>query len=128
MNPRQLAYFRELLLEQKRELEFHYRECSARMQAEHAHPADPIDQGVLATERELDCQRRLRNQRSLARIDAALQRIDDGSFGYCEETGEQIGLKRLLIQPLANLSVEAQEHLEQRQRLIRANGLPVYHS
>lgn len=126
MNPRQLAYFRFLLLEQKRDLELKNRENSARMQAGQTPMADPIDQGVLAAERDLLCQNRLRNLRLLARVNAALARIADGSFGYCEETGEQIGLERLLIHPFANLSVEAQELLEHRQRLVKLNGLAAY--
>ncbi len=128
MNPMQQHYFQNLLLGLQRDLEFKNRESSARMQAGHAPLADPIDQGVLAMERDLLCQNRLRNQRILARVNAALTRIEEGSYGYCEETGEKIGLTRLLIQPYANLSVEAQEHLEQRQRLSKATGLAAYAS
>ncbi|MHB1398741.1 MAG: TraR/DksA family transcriptional regulator [Trichloromonadaceae bacterium] len=125
MNPMQQRYFHNLLLGLRRDLEFNNRESSARMQAGQAPQPDPIDQGVLETERDLLCQNRLRNQRILTRVNAALSRLDEGSYGYCEETGEKIGLKRLLIQPYANLSVEAQEHLEQRQRLSNATGLAV---
>lgn len=128
MNPMQQRYFRNLLLGLQRDLEFRNRESSARMQAGQAPQADPIDQGVLATERDLLCQNRLRNQRILARVNSALARLEEGSYGYCEETGEKIGLKRLLIQPYANLSVEAQEHLEQRLRLSKATGLAAYSS
>lgn len=123
MNPRQIGYFRAVLLAQQRELEFTTRDSLARLQASGAQEADPIDQGVLATERELLCQNRLRSQRLLARVNLALERIADGSYGFCEETGERIGLRRLLIRPEANLSVEAQELLEHRQRLGRVNGL-----
>lgn len=123
MSPGQLAYFRQLLQGLRQELEFRNRRNRVGMPVEQPCPADPVDQGALAWEWDQLFQGRMRSQRMLAQVHAALARIENGSYGYCELTGEPIGLQRLLSQPLANLSIEAQEHLEQRRRLARANGL-----
>ena len=127
MNPKQLAYFRQLLIRQRRELTAQARDSMYQMRAGTPKEADPIDQGVLAAERDFFCHVRLRHDRLLARIEEALARIEEGSYGYCEETGEAIGLKRLLAQPAATLSVEAQERMEGLQRLARSQGMSPAH-
>jgi len=127
MNPKQLAYFRQLLIRQRRELTAQARDSMHQMRAGTPKEADPIDQGVVAAERDFFCQARLRHDRLLARVEEALVRIEEGSYGYCEETGEAIGLKRLLAQPAATLSVEAQERIERLQRLARSQGLGPAH-
>jgi len=127
MNPKQLAYFRQLLIRQRRELTAQARDSMYQMRAGTPKEADPIDQGVLAAERDFFGHVRLRHDRLLARIEEALARIEEGSYGYCEETGEAIGLKRLLAQPAATLSVEAQERMEGLQRLARSQGMSPAH-
>ena len=112
MNPDQIDYFRTLLLRRRRELS---RECShslTRLKEEKIHQPDPTDQCAAEAERHLFLVSEARRRLLLAQIDEALQRLEDGSYGYCEETGEEIGLRRLQVYPLAHLSVEAQELLE----------------
>lgn len=123
MNPKQLAYFRQLLIRQRRELAVQTRDSRHRMRAGTPKEADPLDQGMVAAERDFFCQAHLRHDRQLAGIEEALARIEEGSYGYCEETGEAIGLKRLLAQPAATLSVEAQERIERLERLARSQGV-----
>lgn len=123
MNPRQLEYFRRRLLEWRKALMAQEREISAALGQEPARPADPIDQGVQEASRLQDLEERLRHRRLLQQIDAALARIDDGSYGYCLESGEEIGLRRLEALPIATLSVEMQEQLERRERFLRINQL-----
>lgn len=127
MNPEQLAYFRQLLIRQRRELTAQARESMYQMRAGTPKEADPIDQGVVAADRDFFCQARLRHDRLLARVEEALARIEEGSYGYCQETGEAIGLRRLLAQPAATLSVEAQERIERLQRLARSQGMNPNH-
>jgi len=127
MNPKQLAFFRQLLIRQHKELSAQARDSMHQMRAGTPKEADPIDQGVLAAERDFFCQARLRHNRLLARVEEALVRIEEGSYGYCEETGEAIGLKRLLAQPAATLSVEAQERIERLQRQARSQGMNPNH-
>jgi DnaK suppressor protein len=127
MNPKQLAYFRQLLLRQRRELTAQARDSLHKIRAGASREADPIDQGVVAAERDFFCQAHLRHDRLLARVEEALARIEEGNYGYCEETGEAIGLKRLLAQPAATLSVEAQERMERLQRLARSRGVSPAH-
>lgn len=123
MNPKQLAYFRQLLLRQRRELAARARDSMHSMRAGAPQAADPVDQGLVAAERDFFCQARRRHVRLLARIEEALARIEEGNYGYCEETGEAIGLQRLLAQPAATFSVEAQERIERLERLARSQGV-----
>ena len=84
-----------------------------------AQHADIADRATSETERALELRARDRQRKLIAKIDAALERIDDGTYGYCEETGEPISLKRLDARPIATLSVEAQERHERRERVYR---------
>jgi len=109
MNERQREYFRHKLLSWKEEILKEAKETLAHLQAESENHPD------LAIElRARDRQRKL-----IAKIDAAIARLDDGTYGYCEETGEPIALKRLEARPIATLSVEAQERHERRERIYR---------
>ena len=117
MNPRQLGYFRGLLMEWRRRLLREERGILAVLQHNETVPADPLDQGVEMAARDFELTSKLRNRKLLKQIEAALQRIDEGSYGYCLESGEQIGLRRLEILPFATLSVEAQEQMEHARRM-----------
>lgn len=117
MSPRQLAYFRRQLLQWQEEL---LAESQRTMQSlrddNHPEVGDEADRAAREEMQALELRTRERYRKLLAKIDAALERIADGSFGYCEETGEPIGVGRLLARPIATLSVEAQERHEQRER------------
>ncbi len=84
-----------------------------------AQHADIADRATSETERALELRARDRQRKLIAKIDAAIARLDDGTYGYCEETGEPISLKRLDARPIATLSVEAQERHERRERVYR---------
>lgn len=117
MNQKQLHYFRTLLLLRRKELA---RECSyslTRLKEEKIRQPDPTDQCAAEAERHLFLASDARRRVILEQIDEALNRIENGSYGYCEETGEEIGIRRLRVYPLAHLSVEAQEHLEKYRRV-----------
>ena len=119
MNPRQREYFRRRLLAWREEL---LRESSAtlqNLQEYQTQPADIADRASVETERSVELRTRDRGRKLIAKIDAALQRIDDGSYGYCLETAEPIGIKRLDARPIATLSLEAQERHERRERIYR---------
>ncbi len=118
MNDRQRAYFRKKLLDWKEEILRSSRETLENLQESAQHP-DIADRATSETDRALELRARDRQRKLIAKIDAALQRLDDGSYGYCEETGEPIGLKRLDARPIAVLSVEAQERHERRERIYR---------
>lgn len=120
MNPRQLAYFRGRLLEWRKKVRHEYEESFLRMREEKARDADVVDQGASEAGLHMDLKSRERALNLLVQIDAALQRIEEGTYGYCEETGEEIGIKRLEARPLATLCVEAQEKMEQLARMQRA--------
>ena len=89
------------------------------MQDDSAQHADIADRATSETERALELRARDRQRKLIAKIDAAIARLDDGTYGYCEETGEPISLKRLDARPIATLSVEAQERHERRERVYR---------
>jgi len=121
MNPRQTEYFRRRLLAWQAELHRQLSVPLAGITQEKVRLADPVDQGL----QEVDLQQNLdnlqRTRRLLRDIEAALARIEDGSYGYCLESGEKIGLRRLMALPAAALSVEMQEQQEIRRKLRRAN-------
>ena len=121
MNDRQRVYFRQKLLSWKEEILRQTRETLAGLHAESTQHADLADRATSETDRSLELRARDRQRKLVAKIDAALARIEDGSYGYCEETGEPIGLKRLDARPIATLSVEAQERHERRERVYRAD-------
>ncbi len=119
MNERQQEYFREKLIAWKQEILVESRETLAALQAESTNHPDLADRASSETDRSIELRARDRQRKLIAKIDAALQRIDDGSYGYCEETGEPIGLSRLDARPIATLSIEAQERHERRERVYR---------
>lgn len=119
MNERQRLYFRNKLLAWKDEIIRQTRETLAGLHEESTQHADLADRATSETDRALELRARDRQRKLVAKIDAALARIEDGSYGYCEETGEPIGLKRLDARPIATLSVEAQERHERRERVYR---------
>jgi DnaK suppressor protein len=119
MNERQRMYFRQKLVAWKDEIIRQTRETLVGLHEESTQHADLADRATSETDRALELRARDRQRKLVAKIDAALSRIEDGSYGYCEETGEPIGLKRLDARPIATLSVEAQERHERRERVYR---------
>ena len=121
MNARQLAYFRRKLVEWRAELLAESAKTRELMRMEKLRETDLVDQGFSETESAFELRTRDRYRNLIKKIDAALERIDDGSYGYCEETGEEIGLKRLEARPIATLCVEAQERHERMEKLQRVS-------
>jgi len=119
MNPEQLEHFREILLAWKRELMNEVDRTLHHMQDEAANFPDPNDRATQESEFGLELRTRDRERKLLRKINSALARIDDGTYGYCEETGEEIGLKRLEARPVATLCLEAQERREKAERQFR---------
>jgi DnaK suppressor protein len=116
MNERQLEHFRQVLLAWKRELMEEVDRTVHHMQDEASNFPDPNDRATQESEFGLELRTRDRERKLLKKIDSALERIDDGSYGFCEETGEEIGLKRLEARPVATLSLEAQERREMAEK------------
>jgi len=119
MNLRQREYFRRKLLQWKDDILKGAGDTLAHLQEESVNAADITDRAALETDRALELRARDRDRKLLLKIDEALQRIDDGSYGYCEETNEPIGIRRLEARPIATLSVEAQERHERHERTYR---------
>lgn len=119
MNPRQRAYFRTKLIAWKNEILREARETLGHLAEESANHPDLADRASSETDRAIELRARDRQRKLISKIDAALQRIDDGTYGYCEETGEPISLKRLDARPIATLSIEAQERHERREKVYR---------
>ena len=119
MSEKQREYFRMKLLQWKDDILEESRETLANLQEDTAQHPDLADRASSETERSLELKARDRQRKLIAKIDAALQRIEDGTYGYCEETGEPITLKRLEARPIATLSIEAQERHERRERVYR---------
>jgi DnaK suppressor protein len=119
MNPRQLEYFRRKLLAWKDQILEESRSTIQNLQAETVALPDLADRASSETERGVELRTRDRQRKLISKIDAALKRIEDGEYGYCEETGEPIGIGRLEARPVATLSVEAQERHERRERVHR---------
>lgn len=117
MNKRQQRYFRAKLLAWKEEIVRSNRATLQNLQDETEKHADPGDRATSEADRSLELRARDRQRKLIAKIVAALERIEEGSYGYCEETGEPIGLKRLDARPIATLSLEAQEQHERRERV-----------
>jgi len=116
MNARQLAYFRELLTTMKQQLLENADLTSEHLRENDVVP-DPADRATIEEEHALELRTRDRERKLMKKIDESLVRIEDGSYGWCEETGEPIGLPRLLARPTATLSVEAQARRELKQKL-----------
>jgi len=119
MKDRQREYFRRKLHSWKEDILQESRETLAALQNENENHPDLADRASSETDRAIELRARDRQRKLIAKIDAALQRLDDGSYGYCEETGEPISLKRLDARPIATLSIEAQERHERREKVYR---------
>ncbi len=119
MNERQREYFRRKLIAWKDEILEESRATIANLQNETVSEPDLADRATSETDRALELRARDRQRKLIAKIDDALRRLDDGSYGYCEETGEPISLSRLEARPIATLSLEAQERHERRERVHR---------
>ena len=117
MNKSRREYFRAKLLSWRNEILTEAKETLQRLQEDNQHHPDLADDANSVTDRAVELRARDRQRKLIAKIDAALQRIKDGTYGYCEETGEPIGLKRLEARPIATLSVEAQERHERQERI-----------
>ena len=119
MNKKQREYFRKKLEAWRDEIVRESRETLAHLQNGEAHSPDLADRASTETERSLELRTRDRQRKLIAKIDEALERIEEGTYGYCEESGEPINLKRLDARPIATLSIEAQERHERRERVYR---------
>ncbi|MGB5628433.1 MAG: RNA polymerase-binding protein DksA, partial [Woeseiaceae bacterium] len=119
MSDKQLEHFRKILSAWKRELMYEVDRTVHHMQDEAANFPDPNDRATQESEFGLELRTRDRERKLLRKIDSALARIDEGSYGFCEETGEEIGLKRLEARPVATLCLEAQERRELAERQYR---------
>jgi DnaK suppressor protein len=119
MNERQREYFRAKLLDWREDILKEAKETLQHLQEENQNHPDLADRASSETDRAIELRARDRQRKLIAKIDEALARIDDGTYGYCEETGEPISLRRLEARPIATLSVEAQERHERRERVYR---------
>jgi len=119
MNERQLEYFKQKLLDWKEDILRESRETLSHLQTETENHPDLADRASSETDRALELRTRDRQRKLIAKIDAALRRIEDGTYGFCEDTGEPISLKRLDARPIATLSIEAQERHERREKVYR---------
>ena len=119
MNERQREYFRHKLIAWKDEILQESKGTLATLQEDTLQHPDITDRASIETEKALELRTRDRQRKLIAKIEAALRRIDEGTYGYCDETGEPIGLKRLEARPIATLSLEAQEAHERREKVYR---------
>ncbi|MGA9794866.1 MAG: RNA polymerase-binding protein DksA [Rhizomicrobium sp.] len=119
MSERQREYFRRKLTNWKEEILRESRGTIQNLQAETTPFADLADRASTEAERQLELRTRDRQRKLIAKIESALRRLEDGSYGFCEETGEPISLKRLDARPIATLSIEAQERHERREKVYR---------
>ena len=119
MNERQKDYFRQKLMNWREDILKEAKETLQHLQDENQNHPDLADRASSETDRAIELRARDRQRKLISKIDAAIHRIEDGSYGYCEETGEPIGVKRLEARPIATLSVEAQERHERRERVYR---------
>ena len=119
MNPNQVEYFRQKLLRWRSELLDEANQTIANLSTESLHRPDQMDRAQIESNAALDLRTRDRERKLLQKIEAALRRIEDGSYGYCDETGEPISLSRLEARPIAALSLHAQEMHERMERVHR---------
>jgi len=119
MNERQKTYFREKLENWKELILQDSRETILNLQEETTQHPDIADRASTETDRTLELRTRDRQRKLISKIDSALQRIEDGSYGFCEETGEPISLERLSARPIATLTLEAQEQHERQEKVYR---------
>ena len=116
MNPMQLEYFRQTLLRWRAELLDESSATLMHLQEDSISQPDIADRASAETDRSVELRARDRERKLIAKIDEALQRIEDGSYGYCEDTDEPIGVKRLEARPIATMTVEAQERHERMEK------------
>ena len=119
MNPQQLEYFRLKLVNWRAELVHEAGETLTNLNEGNLQQPDMADRASLETDHQIELRTRDRERKLISKIEAALARIEDGSYGYCQETDEPIGLKRLMARPIADLSLEAQERHERLERTHR---------
>jgi DnaK suppressor protein len=119
MGERQRDYFRLKLLAWKEDILREARETLQHLQDENVNHPDLADRASSETDRAIELRARDRQRKLIAKIDAAIQRIEDGTYGYCEETGEPISIKRLEARPIATLSIDAQERHERREKVYK---------
>ena len=119
MNPRQREYFRAKLENWKEEILRESRETLDNLQEDSQNHPDMADRASSESDRALELRTRDRQRKLISKIDAALKRIEEGTYGYCEETGDPIGVARLDARPIATLSLEAQEMHERREKVYR---------
>jgi len=119
MSPRQRAYFRQKLMAWRQDILEQSKETLSHLQQETENHPDITDRATSETDRALELRTRDRQRKLISKIEAAIRRIEDDSYGYCEETGEPISLGRLEARPIATLSLEAQERHERRERVHR---------
>ncbi|HYD97781.1 MAG TPA: RNA polymerase-binding protein DksA [Alphaproteobacteria bacterium] len=119
MNPLMREFFRQRLLKWRSELLQESSETLQHLQDGGLQEPDIADRASAETDRSLELRTRDRERKLIAKIDSALRRIEDGSYGYCEETGEPIGVRRLIARPIATMSLEAQERHERMERTQR---------
>src|SRR4051812_39446497 len=119
MNPRQIDYFRAKLLEWREDLLRESRETLASLQSDSLREPDVTDRASSETDWSIELRTRDRQRKLLAKIDAALRRLDEGEYGYCEVTGEPISLARLEARPIATMTLEAQERHERDEKVSR---------
>lgn len=119
MNERQREYFRGKLMSWKNEILKEAKETLVTLQSESENHPDVADRASSETDRAIELRARDRQRKLIAKIESAIARIDEGSYGYCEDTGEPISLKRLEARPIATLSLEAQERHERNERVFR---------
>ena len=119
MNERQRDYFRRKLVMWKEDIIRESRETLTVLQNESENHPDFADRASSETDRAIELRARDRQRKLISKIDQAMARVDDGTYGYCEETGDPIALKRLDARPIATLSVEAQERHERREKVYR---------
>ncbi len=119
MNPQQQEYFRQLLLTWKKNILAESETTLNQLQADSLREPDLADRASSETDWSIELRTRDRQRKLIAKIDAALRRIDEGEYGYCEVTGEPISLRRLQARPVATMTVEAQERHERQERISR---------
>ena len=119
MNPKQKKYFKNLLLDWKRELLKESHNTQDNLKEESSNKPDNVDRASIESERSLELRTRDRERKLINKINKALRKIEDGTYGYCEETSKPISIERLKARPIATLSIEAQEMHEKFEKIYR---------
>jgi DnaK suppressor protein len=119
MNAKQKEFFKRKLLAWRSDIIQETKETLNNLQKEVVNFSDLADRASSETDRSLELRSRDRQRKLISKIDEALLRIEDGAYGYCEDTGESIGLKRLVARPIATLSIDSQERHERKEKVYR---------